>query len=311
MPTTPSPSSSSYSIVPLTAVNEAAVETLWDVSQEADGAVMRARGPWSLTRWASMVRWLKFETRLIGIVALTTSSPEGLAEGRLALLPEYRSSEAAKRLVEAALELAREARAERLRLYLGGTASWAKTAVASLGFDSIRATYRMLFPADAEVPEAEVPSELRIRPIRPNEDARVLQALNRTWADTWNFRPIQPAALAADLVGQRRGFLLAVERVDDTSIAGTVHAIFDRHRTNPDGGPHAWISNVTTDPAWRGRGVARGMLTAGLRQLRSRGGKSVALGVDAGNPIPLGLYLSTGFNIISSVELWDRTVSGK
>ncbi|MDE3078374.1 MAG: GNAT family N-acetyltransferase, partial [Chloroflexota bacterium] len=132
---------------------------------------------------------------------------------------------------------------------------------------------------------------------------------NRAWADTWNFRPIPMAALAADLDGQREGFLLALEKPQERVIAGTVHAIFDRTAKNPDDGPHAWISNLTVIPTWRGRGLGRALLAAGLHHLAGRGARSAGLGVDGGNPVPVSLYRSVGFEVIDTMELWERPIS--
>jgi ribosomal protein S18 acetylase RimI-like enzyme len=148
-----------------------------------------------------------------------------------------------------------------------------------------------------------------IRAIRDGEDQAVLDALNRNWAGTWDFVPIRPELLASDLAGQREGMLLAVDAHDDAHILATCHAVFDPTETNPDGQPRAWISNLTVDPEQRGRGLGRAMLLAGLQLLRRRGAGSITLGVDAGDPAPLRLYQSVGFETVSSLQAWDKSLS--
>jgi mycothiol synthase len=150
---------------------------------------------------------------------------------------------------------------------------------------------------------------VRIRRMHAGEEQAVLAALNRAWAGTWNFHPLALEVLMADLEGQGAGFLVAVDTSDDAHIVGTVHAIFDPTHQNSDGQPYAWISNLTTDPAWRGRGLGRALLAAGLDYLRQRGARSVALGVDGGNPVPLKLYATAGFRTISTLEIWEGMVA--
>src|SRR5439155_18849832 len=138
-------------------------------------------------------------------------------------------------------------------------------------------------------------SDLHLRSIHLGEDERVLAALNRAWTGTWNFVTISPPMLQHDLIGQREGMLLAVDASD--KVRATCHAVFDSTSLNPDGNPRAWISNLTVDPGFRGRGIAHAMLAAGIAHLRSRGATSVTLGVDADNPTPFRLYQSVGFEI--------------
>ncbi|MDQ5853227.1 MAG: GNAT family N-acetyltransferase, partial [Chloroflexota bacterium] len=110
----------------------------------------------------------------------------------------------------------------------------------------------------------------------------------------------------ADLAGQRQGMLVAVDEADPGHILGACHAMFDGGRRNADGQPYAWISNLTTDPAARGRGLGRALLTAGLHELHAQGAGSVALGVDGGAVVPLALYRSVGFATISAVAISVR-----
>jgi ribosomal protein S18 acetylase RimI-like enzyme len=170
----------------------------------------------------------------------------------------------------------------------------------------MRSIFHMLLPAsvphDAPI---SVPEGVRIRAMRAGEEPAILDALNRNWEGTWDFVPIRPEMLESDLAGQRAGMLLAVDATDDTHILATCHAVFDPDDQNPDGDPRAWISNLTVDAEQRGRGLGRVMLLAGIASLRDRGAGSVTLGVDAGDPAPLRLYTSAGFEVVTSVGVWD------
>lgn len=286
-----------------------ALRAAWAASQDADDPASRPpRGWWSVTDWAGATRGLVADEQLVGLAAVRVDPDEQVSEGRLALVPDRRTPDAARTLVDATLGLARDGGAERLRLVIPRLATWAANAARDAGFEPIRASHVMLRPATA-VPLAPpaVPG-VRVRRLHRGEEGALLAALNRAWADTWGFRPIPPAALADDLRGQRDGMLVAVEADDDARIVATVHAIFDPAVRKPDGDPYAWISNLTTDPDRRGRGLGRLMLAHGLAQLRERGAGSVMLGVDGGNAAAVALYRSADFEVVGTTDILERSV---
>lgn len=287
------------------------LEAIWAASQDADDPAFRPHdGWWSLAEWAAMCRLLVHGAEPIGVVALNVVADGDASEVRLALLPAYRSSAAGERLLQAARVLTQTTGLHTLRLYLPAAATWATRPAAAHGFHPIRAFHAMLRPAGAEAPSVPEIAGIRIRPIRPGEEARVLAAINQAWQGTYNFHPISRERFLLELHNQRDGFLVAVDATDETRIAGTVHARFDPGAYNPDGPPYAWIANLTTGLDWRGRGLGRALLLRGLEYLRRRGARSIALGVDGGNPVPVRLYHATGFRTISSLEVWEGQADG-
>jgi mycothiol synthase len=64
---------------------------------------------------------------------------------------------------------------------------------------------------------------------------------------------------------------------------------------------------VGTDPDYRGRGVGRRVLLAGLAHLRSKGLPVTELTVDSENKVARALYRSVGFEIRTS-SLWYEKV---
>jgi ribosomal protein S18 acetylase RimI-like enzyme len=245
--------------------------------------------------------------QLIGVAAVRTEpAPDGAMPARIALEPAARQGDRAATLVQAAVDLVRDAGGGRVRLFLPTHETWLETAATRVGFASVRTIAHMLLPAAAPTPRADPIPEMSLRAIRPGEDRQVLDALNRAWTGTWNFVEITFEMLDDDLRGQRDGMLLGVDAAD--RIIATCHAVFDPDAQNPDGNPRAWISNLTVDHGFRQRGVARAMLSAGIAHLRSRGAASVTLGVDADNPAPFQLYLSAGFEVASSMQAWDKKI---
>ncbi len=284
---------------------EPLLQTIWEVSLHQDDPGGWPRGGWALAAWATAARVLAIGGAAVGVAALRFPAGSESADARVVLLPEWRDPASAAQLVQAVLALAGEQGALLLRLFVPARADWALEPARAAGMRWVRTIYHMLRPAEATRFTAPPVPGLRVRPLRPGEEPALLEALNRGWAGSWNFHPITAEMLARDLQGQREGMLLGVEEADERHIVATCHAIFDPRDRNPDGGPRAWISNLTTLPAWRGRGVARQMLAAGLDSLRARGAGSVTLGVDAGTEAALALYRAAGFEVISALQVWE------
>ena len=283
------------------------IQSIWEASYAVDDPASWSRGGWSVAAWATDVRVLEQGGRIVGLVAVRAeSTPDDAMPARLALEVAARQPKHATMLLEAAVDLVRAADGHRVRLFIPSLATWTKDATRAAGFEPVRTIAGMLLPASAPLPSTNGLPGFQLRTIRPGEDQAVVDALNRNWAGTWNFVEIPLEMLQEDLVGQRDGMFLGVDASD--RIVATVHAVYEPTQQNPDGGPRAWISNLTVDPNHRQRGIARAMLAAGLAHLRARGAGSITLGVDASDPAPFGLYQSVGFQVWTSQEAWDKAL---
>ena len=297
-----------WRLVPVSRTQDvAALERIWATSQDADAAFQPHHAQWSLSSWATDSRLLLKDGHPIGVAAIKVVPTEEVAEARLALFPPFRHLPEALALLDQILLMAQGAGRAHLRLCIPARATWAMMAAQQRSFRMVRAQHVMVRPAASGSFPLRESDGVSIRNLREGEEPVVLEALNRAWALTWNFRSIPLAALLADLKGQRKGFFVAVSRTQDTHILGTVHALFDHEACNPDGQPYAWISNVTVDPAWRGQGLGRMLLTFGLHYLSQQGAGSVTLGVDGGAIAPMALYRSAGFEVLSTVEIWEQS----
>jgi mycothiol synthase len=285
------------------------LQAIWTASQDEDEPLGRpAGGWWSIADWATASTLLVAGSTPVGFAAIEHRAGATVAEARVGLLPGERSPERAARLLGDMLALAQLQGAAVVRLYTPEAATWITQAAALLGFQLVRTQHTLRRPADAVPFEAALPEGVAIRPLRDGEELALLAALNRAWTGSWNFRPITARALRHDLEGQREGMLVAVDEARPEQIIGTVHAILRPLQPEAHGNADAWISNLTSDPAQRGRGLGRALLAAGLAHLRRRRAGSVRLGVDGENTAALQLYGSAGFQIISSVQIFDRAL---
>ena len=284
-----------------------AVQAVWEASYAEDDPASWSRGGWSVAGWATDTRVLEVQKQLVGVVAVRAEpAPDGAMPARVALDVASRQAGYAAMLVAGAVELITAASGGLVRLFVPSRAEWIQRAARSAGFEPVRSVASMLLPASVPTPLGRLPEELHLRSIRDDEDQAVVDALNRNWSGTWNFVEIPYEMLQEDLVGHRDGMLLGVDASD--RIVATCHAVFEPSEQNPDGNPRAWISNLTVDPDYRQRGIARAMLATGIGYLRERGASSITLGVDASNPAPFRLYQSVGFEVVSSQDAWDKTL---
>ncbi|HEY2596765.1 MAG TPA: GNAT family N-acetyltransferase, partial [Chloroflexota bacterium] len=282
-----------------------AVQAVWEASYAEDDPASWSRGGWSVAGWATDTRVLEAQRRIVGVVAVRSErAPDGAMPARVALDLGARQPAYAAMLVSGAVNLIAAAGGGLVRLFVPSRAEWMQNAARAAGFEPVRTVAHMLMPASVATPPGRLPNELRLRAMRDGEDQTVVDALNRNWTGTWNFVEIPLEMLQKDLAGQREGMLLAVDAAD--RIVATCHAVYEPTEQNPDGNPRAWISNLTVDPGYRQRGVARSMLSAGIAFLRARGATSITLGVDANDPAPFRLYQSVGFQVATSQEAWDK-----
>jgi mycothiol synthase len=284
-----------------------AIQRVWESSYAIDDPASWSRGGWAVAAWATDIRVLDLKQRVIGLVAVRAeAAPDGAMPARIALAADARSQAHAAALVNGAVELIASAGGERVRLFVPSRASWMQRAARAVGFEPVRTVAHMLMPASAPTPEGTLAKGLTLRAMREGEDQSVLEALNRNWTGTWNFVEIPFEMLQEDLEVDREGMLLAVNGSD--RIVGTCHAVYEPTEQNPDGNPRAWISNVTVDPDYRKRGIARALLAAGIARLRELGASSITLGVDTYDPAPFHLYKSVGFEVATSQEAWDKVL---
>jgi mycothiol synthase len=283
-----------------------ALEEVWERSEQKDDPTNHStRGGWAVEAWAREVRALYADGQVIGLAALRFGGDGGIGSGRVALDPPFRTEDNAEKLVEGVQSLALEAGLRTLRLMMSTSSTWAKAAIEGASFVHVREIYRMLRPQGASpLPSVRLAPGVTIRAMRPGEEQKVLDALNRAWSGTWNYHEITREMLDRDLEGQREGMLVGV--IEDDHVVATCHAIFDPNATNVDGSPRAWISNLTTDPGWQGRGLGRSLLVAGIQALYAHGAQSIGLGVDGGNATPVHIYRSTGFDVVAVTDVWEK-----
>lgn len=255
-----------------------------------------------------------------------TDAVEG-PSAEIVVAPWARRHGIGRSAVEAAVRASEMAAPGRgLRLWAHGESDAARALAESMSFRRSRVLWQMRRSLIAPLPEIPLPPDVRLRSFLPGiDDDAWLEANAAAFVDL----PDQGSWSASDL-GRRiaedwfdpSGFLVAI---DDTGAivgfhwtkvhGGHHHEVDDHARLHSEGIDHAHghgheelgeVYVIGVDPAWRGTGLGRALLVAGLRLLATRGLAQAMLYVDADNTAAIRLYTGLGFSHWDTDVLYRR-----
>jgi mycothiol synthase len=146
-------------------------------------------------------------------------------------------------------------------------------------------------------PAAPAPAGLRMVGFDPAMDEALRRARNHAFADHWGSVERDESSWKQWFTGSR-AFRPATSfaMLDGDEVASLLLSYEFEANTAASGVREAWVGQIGTRPAWRGRGVASALLTEALTAYAAAGYERAALSVDTGNPTgALGLYERCGF----------------
>lgn len=242
-------------------------------------------------------RLYRVNGRVEGIVVWESGHPAGFYVEALYLRPSPRAVQVYHALLERI-----EAECGPVALLPGHLAGLSSESEESLmrerGFAPFGRS-EMRFPSAAPVPPARPLAGLRVRPLRPEDEAELARLHAAAFGPTFDFYlfqidtdPARDSALAVrDMLGGRYGECLwwashVAEHPDGTLRGGCV---FVRAPYGP------LLVSVHVDPAAQGRGIGRALVVASVRVLRERDESVIALNVTEGNRRAIALYERLGF----------------
>jgi mycothiol synthase len=182
-----------------------------------------------------------------------------------------------------------------------------KAILAEAGFQPVRHFFLMRVDDLENVPEAQLPDGLEIRPVTPDHHRAIFDAEAEAFKDHWGhqeqtddlFRTMfAPAELDTDL--------WAVAW-DGDEIAGVVQAWIWPEENEKLRVKRGWLERISVRRAWRRRGLARALTAVAMGKLHDAGMEDAMLGVDSENPTgALGLYEALGFVVHSRAAAHRR-----
>ena len=212
-------------------------------------------------------------------------------------------------LLRHALERARELGMRKAHVGLSPTDSDLAGTLSGLGFNQVRVHYELRLDLSKLVLEvAEVPG-VTCCCLEAGEEGNLARIQNCSFADTWAYNRntvkdirwrLEVRANSPDDIifalrgGKPIGFCWTVPNCGQDSSTGR---------------SKGQIYMMGVAPAFRGKGVGRKLLQAGLSYLQSKGKEIIDLTVDSGNPPAVKLYDSQGFRLRDKT-LWYEKIIG-
>lgn len=219
------------------------------------------------------------------------------------LKPEWRGTGLGKAMGEYFIERIEEIAAghpadtaKKLETYASNTLPWHQKFAEQLGFKIVRYGISMTRPCSEPVEVLPLPAGLEVRPVGEEHYRMVFNATMEAFRDHWHFVEPTEADYKNWLENPRLSPSLWKVAWDGDQIAGQV-LNFINHKENEDfSRKRGYTEGISTQRAWRRRGVARSLLTQSIKMFQDMGMEETSLGVDTENPSgALNLYTSVGY----------------
>ena len=242
-----------------------------------------------------------------GLRAYFVLHPElriGRAVLELGIHPTHKERGIEREVVKSALTRAKGLGARVLHISVPPSEFW-RNLLEEEGFSQVRC-YWMMQSDDGKVPSVELPQGFVIESFRPGDEERLTQVQNASFDGSWGFCPntVEEVSYRAGMSVCTPEGILLLTHGDDT--AGYCWTFIEGDSQNPVG----VIGMIGIVPAYRGRGLGRPILGAGMEYLQSFGAKYIKLDVDGENSAAIGLYTSVGFKKANELHWFEARLSG-
>lgn len=285
-------------IAELSARSEAVDQTDFPSSEPALAGMLARPG---LDLQHDVQLWLDTERRPVAFTLLARTQDAQQLEGLLwmRVLPERRGPELDRELIDWGAGRLRQVGAEQgmptcLAVGAGGADNRRIAVLEEQGFRPIRYFLRMERQLGGPLESPQLPAGFTLRSMAGEQEAEAWAALfNQSFVDHWNFHPVSVERLRS--IWQEP---LYNRELDLVAVAPDgVLAAFCACELNPDDPERAgWIEVLGTRRGYRGVGLGRAVLLAGLARLRQAGAEVARLTVDAESPTgATRLYETAGF----------------
>jgi mycothiol synthase len=236
---------------------------------------------------------------VVGYLDITNEAKIGRVIFECLVLPEHRRQGIARKLYGQAVPRAKALGARVAQVNVREDNALACLVLEKMGFRPVRCFYEMSVGIDI-IPEQQTPTTFPIRPLRAGEEARLAEIQNRSFTGDWGYNPntVEDIVHAVGKAGNASEWICLA--LDKERPAGYCWVRIEHDR---QGKRYGRVSMLGVDPDYRGRGIGRELLLAGLSCLKSKRLRVARLTVDSENLVAESLYRSIGFKKIDS-SLW-------
>ncbi|NQT04939.1 MAG: GNAT family N-acetyltransferase [Dehalococcoidia bacterium] len=220
--------------------------------------------------------------------------------------PAHRRKGLAKRLLDQATQRVRELPVEIIHVSVPEENSAAREALSRMGFKVVRQFLEMVLPLSASKLPDMSRNEFTLRHLQRGEEAELANVQNRCFGGTWGFNPNTPEEIAFSLSLSDAAAEDVLLAYDGDRPAGYCWTKINGETSVETGGRKGRILMFGVDPDYRGRGIGRLALQAGLSYLQDKQVKTVELTVDSENHAAYSLYKSSGFQVVTHSLYYEK-----
>lgn len=218
------------------------------------------------------------------------------------LQPDHRRKGLGKRLLKSAVRRARELGADVLHVNISEDNAVAGAVLSRLGFECVRRFLELSLDLNGVDRQVLDKAYCDCRHLREGEEEILTNIQNRSFGEHWGYNPETIETISY-------GMSLSHRSPKDIVLACEEDDVIGYCWTEITSGGQGRIFMIGSDPDYRGKGIGRKLLLAGLANIKNMGVSDVWLTVDAENKAALSLYKSTGFKIQKSYLWYEKSVS--
>ena len=238
----------------------------------------------------------------VGYSLVAYEEPISRAVASGGVLQEHRGKGIGRALMRRVVEHAEELGVGSLHVEAGVTHSDTQHLLSSHGMDVVKSLWKMRWQ-QKEVPEVNLPAGFATRSFVMGQDEQVLTDLqNVAFGENWGFSPNTVEQIRVRVKHNSGGPESIIFITEDGKPAAYNWTMFFADEREPNG----VIAMTGVHPEYRGRGIGRAVVTAGIAHLVERGANFVDLEVESENTPARELYLKLGFRKVGRSVWYEK-----
>ena len=244
---------------------------------------------------------------IIGYIDVSPELTIGVVNLDCWIHPEHRRRGLAKRLLGCATQRARELGAELARVNTPEDNTITRDVLSRLDFQCVR-RYLVLRLDMTRVSRQDMEQAAQTcRHLKPGEQDKLTYIQNLAFTGHWGFNPNTVEEIIYSTTLSSFSPEDVVFACDGDKVIGYCWSGISDDETSADE-RKGYINMIGTDPDYRGGGVGKRVLLAGLAYLNNKGVQVTELTVDSENKAALELYRSVGFEVRYSNLWYEKTL---
>ena len=251
---------------------------------------------------------LEKDGELVGGLDLHPEPDIGRVVFRCWIRPQHRRNGLGKQLIEHSIQYAIDHGIDWIHVNVPGDNNVARTVLSRHGFRPVRSFLELKLDLDLidRKELQEVTHECRY--LKNGQEGELARVQNLAFDGQWGYHPNTPETIAFyTRLGDSATDNIVISCEEDKIISYCWVEIVYRNELENE--PTGEIHMIGSDPEYRGRGIGKRVLLAGLAYLKGKGIRTTYLSVDSENQSALALYYTVGFELYRKTIWYEKKVS--